>query len=112
MSNEVILERKKPHFISTEFKAQRLAADEGISADNLDMTTKILKGLIFTALASVAYLVFNKQIKETRKNKEALFKEDWNELIRLSKSSVRKAQDATRKVEDESPPLNPSTSSG
>jgi len=47
-----------------------------------------------------------KQLKGwSRKKKEALFKEDWNELIRLSKSSVRKA-------EEESPPLNPSTSSG
>lgn len=77
MSNEVIVERKKPHFISTEFKVQRLAADEAVTADNLNVTTKILKGLVFTALASVAYLFFNEQAKETRKNKEALAYEVW-----------------------------------
>ncbi|HEY8688992.1 MAG TPA: hypothetical protein VIM07_07145 [Chitinophagaceae bacterium] len=77
MSNEVILERKKPHFISTEFNAQRIIVQQYQSDANLNMTTKILKGLVFTALASVVYLFFNKQIKETRKNKEALAYEVW-----------------------------------
>ena len=77
MSNEVILERKKPHFISTEFKAQRLAADASAPGDNLEMTTNLLKGLLFTALASVAFLFFNKQREKTKKNKEALAYEVW-----------------------------------
>jgi putative endonuclease len=35
-----------------------------------------------------------KQIKGwSRKKKEALFKEDWDELIKLSKSAIRQAQD-------------------
>ena len=46
-----------------------------------------------------------KQLKGwSRKKKEALFKEDWNELKRLSKSSLVKATSY--------PTINPSTSSG
>jgi hypothetical protein len=77
MSNEIISKRKRPHFISTEFNAQRLAADAHASADNLVKTTNLLKGLAFTALASVAFLFFNKQNKKSRKDKEALAYEVW-----------------------------------
>ena len=46
-----------------------------------------------------------KQLKGwSRKKKEALFKEDWNELKRLSKSSLVKATSY--------PTIGPSTSSG
>ena len=46
-----------------------------------------------------------KQLKGwSRKKKEALFKEDWNELKRLSKSSLVKATSY--------PTIDPSTSSG
>jgi putative endonuclease len=45
-----------------------------------------------------------KQLKGwSRKKKEALFKEDWQELIKLSKSSLEK---------NKSNSVNPSTSSG
>ncbi len=47
-----------------------------------------------------------KQLKGwSRKKKEALFIEDWNELIRLSKSSLLQAEKGTHLI-------NPSTSSG
>lgn len=47
-----------------------------------------------------------KQLKGwSRKKKEALFKEDWNELIKLSRSTAKKEMD--RKSADD-----PSTSSG
>ena len=46
-----------------------------------------------------------KQLKGwSRKKKEALFREDWDELKRLSKSSIAKA--------NSSPSSDPSTSSG
>lgn len=77
MSNEVILERKRPHFISTEFKAQRLAADAAAHTDNLHKTTSILKALAFTALTSIVYLMLSKKQKENKKNKEALAYEVW-----------------------------------
>jgi hypothetical protein len=77
MSNEVILERKKPHFISTEFKVQRIAAEAGIHDDSLNRTANILKGLVFTALASIVYVMFNKKQKVNKKNKEALAYEVW-----------------------------------
>ena len=77
MSNEVILDRKKPHFISHEFKAQRIVAQQHQHDANINRTSKILKALAFTALASVTYLFLNKQIRETRKNKEALAYEVW-----------------------------------
>ena len=77
MSNEVILERKKPHFISTEFKAQCIAAQAGIHADNLNRTAKILKALAFTSLASIMYVMLSKKQKENKKNKEALSYEIW-----------------------------------
>ncbi len=76
MSNEVILERKKPHFISTEFKAQRMAADAA-HADDVNKTTGILKALAFTALASIVYVMLSKKQKENKKNKEALAYEVW-----------------------------------
>lgn len=77
MSNEIILERKTPHFISTEFKAQRLAADAAMRQDNLDITTRILKALAFTAFGSIMYLMLSKKQKENKKNKEALAYEVW-----------------------------------
>ena len=77
MSNEVILERKKPHFISTEFKAQRIAASAGIHAEELIKTTNLLKVLAFTALGSIVYLILSKKQKENKKNKEALAYEVW-----------------------------------
>ena len=77
MSNEVILERKKPHFISTEFKAQRIAAEAGIPADNVNRTANILKALAFTALGSIVYLMLSEKQKENKKNKEALAYEVW-----------------------------------
>ena len=44
-----------------------------------------------------------KQLKGwSRKKKEALFKEDWEELKRLSKSTLRQAQgDSAREAKDE-----------
>ena len=66
MSNEVILERKNPHFIST-----------GIHAEDLKKTTDILKALAFTALGSIVYLILSKKQKENKKNKEALAYEVW-----------------------------------
>ncbi len=77
MSNEVTLEIKKPHFISTEFKVQRLAADTAAHADDVNKTTDILKVLAFTALASMAYIMLSKKQKENKKNKEALAYEVW-----------------------------------
>jgi hypothetical protein len=77
MSNKEILERKKPHFISTEFKAQRLAANATARADDVNKTTDILKVLAFTALASIAYVMLSKKHKENKKNKEALAYEVW-----------------------------------
>ena len=77
MSNEVILERKKPHFISTEFKAQRMAATASMHASNVNRTSNILKTLAFTALGSIVYLMLSKKQKENKKNKEALAYEVW-----------------------------------
>ena len=77
MSNEVILERKKPHFISTGFKSQCIAAGAEIHADDLNRTTKILKALAFTAVASAACVLLIKKRKENKKNKAALAYEVW-----------------------------------
>ena len=79
MSNEVIIERKKPHFISTEFKAQRSAADaaHAAHADDVNKTSRILKALAFTALTSILYVILSKKQKENKKNKEALAYEVW-----------------------------------
>ena len=77
MSNEVIVERKKPHFISTEFKAQHIAADAVVHADDLNKTIRILKALAFTALISIVYVILSKKQKENKKNKEALAYEVW-----------------------------------
>ena len=77
MSNEVILERKKPHFISTEFKMQRVATDTAVHTDNLNKTTRILKALVFTAFGSIVYVMLSKKQKENKKNKEALAYEVW-----------------------------------
>lgn len=77
MSNELILERKKPHFISTEFKAQRIISHENRHGVNLQTTSKILKALAFIAVASTAFLFLSKKRNEYRKNKEALAYEVW-----------------------------------
>ena len=77
MSNEITLERKKPHFISTEFKAQRMAAEEANHSANLKRTTNVLKALAFTALASIVYIMLSRKQKENKKNKEALAYEVW-----------------------------------
>ena len=55
-----------------------------------------------------------KQLKGwSRKKKQALFKEDWDELKRLSKSSVRRANPSTSSGQAQGDPTSdPSTSSG
>ncbi len=76
MSDEITLERKRPHFISTEFKAQSIAADAA-HTDDVNKTTDTLKVLAFIALASIAYVMLSKKQKENKKNKEALAYEVW-----------------------------------
>src|SRR6476661_7931526 len=65
------------------------------SGFNISCYTYTRRPLILKYYETTKYIkqaiLREKQLKGwSRKKKEALFKEDWNELMRLSKSSVRK----------------------
>lgn len=76
MSNILNLERKKPHFISTEFKAQRLINHSDKQSVSLSRNT-ILKALSFIAIAATTYFLLHKKQTRTKKNNEALSYEIW-----------------------------------
>lgn len=77
MSTELILERKKPLFISKEFTTKRMLTDTDIRKSNLIRTAAILSVLTFTVLAATVFVLLNQKRKQHFKNKEALAYEVW-----------------------------------
>ena len=74
MSENITIERKKPHFLTTEFKVQRDINEENNSGFDV---LQMIKALSITAIASIAYLMLVKNKKRKKKDKEALAYEVW-----------------------------------